>query len=271
VQVRAFLNELLIDREPFLPGWLDGLVYTSRCPVDKKHNEDCAGYYHSDDFAVVLVADGLGGHKGGGQASRLVVETIQACIEQWEKKPKKERSSRREMLMEAIELSHRRIHDLGLEAGTTLTMAEVMPNTIRFYNIGDSCSLLMTERGFIKYRNVEHSPVGYCLEAGVMKESEVIGHPASGVVLNALGIEPFHVEISQELELKPEDMVLLASDGLTDNVLAGQISDDLRRGDLGEKVSRLSHAAHSQMSQKKGKPDDLTIVLFRLADELKGN
>lgn len=216
---------------------------------------------------MVIVADGLGGHKGGATASKMAVSILGEAAKKWQLTSVEERLPRREMVLAAFEKAHNDIKALGLGAGTTLTVAEVTPETVRFYNAGDSFGLLMGGMGTLKFKNVEHSPVGYCLEAGAITEQEVIGHPAAGVVLNALGIDPVRVEITQEMELARRDHILLASDGLTDNVLNSQICDDLRRGSLEEKMSKLVDGARLQMSKEKGKPDDLTMVLVRLADE----
>ncbi|MCB0365337.1 MAG: protein phosphatase 2C domain-containing protein [Bdellovibrionaceae bacterium] len=264
---RIVLNENLEELESFHGGWLEGVIHSSRCPGDKVENEDSVGLMIFEDFALAVVSDGLGGHKGGAAASKLAVGTLNQAALHWRKQDPKERIERREMILQAIESAHAEIKAMGIGAGTTISVAEVTSSWVRFYSLGDSFGLLMGGMGTLKFKNVEHSPVGYCLEAGAITEDDVIGHPASGVVLNALGIDPIRMEISQELELAKRDHILLASDGLTDNLKHSVICEDLRRGSMEEKMAKLVDGAHLQMSKDKGKPDDLTMVLIRLADE----
>ncbi|MCC7405115.1 MAG: protein phosphatase 2C domain-containing protein [Bdellovibrionales bacterium] len=265
---RAIYNENCEQLEEYNSPWIEGVIQSVQSPSDKIENEDSAGVLIYDDFAIAMVADGLGGHLGGAQASRLAIETLAQKLDEWTGLTEANRPPRRETILGGIEAAHEAIKALNVGGGTTLTLAEVTKGWVRFYNAGDSFGMLASQWAILRYKNVEHSPVGYCLEAGAISEEEVIGHPASGIVLSALGIDPVRIEMSSQIPLGRRDQILLASDGLSDNVRPSEICGLLRTGSPSEKLAGLVKAARLQMGLEKGKPDDLTLVLLVLDREL---
>ncbi len=263
---RQFYNQHLDDIAIFSKDWLEAVISTTMCPVNKLENEDSCFVIENGEFSCVAVADGLGGHKGGGLASRLAISILNETLNIYEASPQSERLPIREVILDAIDRSHVEIQALGIGAGTTLTMAILTRKSVRFFNVGDSCSMLIGGMGTLKFKNIEQSPVGYGLEGGFLTEDQVVGHAASGIVLNALGLSPLRIEVSQEFELARRDSILLSSDGLTDNLAYSRIGEIVGRGTLSEKIRRLKQEATEQMGNEKGKPDDLTMILLKVRD-----
>jgi serine/threonine protein phosphatase PrpC len=174
----------------------------------------------------------------------------------------------RTALLDGFELANERVLALGRGAATTLAAVEVVAGTIRTYHVGDSLILVVGGRGRIKWRTVAHSPVGYGLEAGLLDEEDALAHDERHLVSNVLGSTEMRIEIGPPLELAPRDTVLLASDGLADNLHIDDIVAGLRDRDLGRAVVDLADRAGRRMvstgeAPLPGKPDDLTLVAYR--------
>src|SRR5690606_35529750 len=114
---------------------------------------------------------------------------------------------------------------------------------------------------------VPHSPTGFAVEAGLLDEDEAVRHAERHVLFNVLGTEDMRVEIGGAVKLATFDTVLLASDGLLDNLFADEIVDIIRTGPIRDAADRLVEKAIGRMkrngSGQPSKPDDLTIILFR--------
>ena len=153
------------------------------------------------------------------------------------------------------------------DAGTTLAAVEINQHTIRPYHIGDSSIIVVGQKGKVKLRTVAHSPVGLALEAGLISEEEALHHPERNLILNAVGYAEMRIELGARLPLDRHDTVLLASDGLTDNLSHDEIVELVRKGPLEESVNELARLSaermESQSSNAPSKPDDLTIIAYR--------
>jgi serine/threonine protein phosphatase PrpC len=146
-------------------------------------------------------------------------------------------------------------------------IAEIVGGRLRSYHVGDSELIAVGQRGRVKRRIVPHSPTGFAVEAGLMDEDEAVQHDQRHIIFNVIGAADMRVEISGMTKLAARDTVLLASDGLLDNLFADEIIEIIRMGPLKAAADKLSAKALGRMksngSNQPSKPDDLTIVLFR--------
>jgi serine/threonine protein phosphatase PrpC len=121
-------------------------------------------------------------------------------------------------------------------------------------------------RGKVKWQTVSHSPVGFAVEAGVLCEEEAMHHEDRHIVSNVVGSAEMRIEIGPELRLAPRDTVVLASDGLLDNLTIDEIVARVRKGPLDKAVRLLATDARRRMTcpeeDQPSKPDDTTIVAF---------
>ncbi|MDH3520454.1 MAG: SpoIIE family protein phosphatase, partial [Myxococcales bacterium] len=126
---------------------------------------------------------------------------------------------------------------------------------------------LVGQRGKLKLQTIAHSPVGFAVEAGMLDESEAMHHEDRHIVSNMLGAPDMRIEVGSARRLAPRDTLLLASDGLSDNLRTDEIVQRIRTGSLEEGARRLVRAARRRMDApiegEPSKPDDLTFVSYR--------
>lgn len=244
-------------------------VFTTRSPQKETANEDVAALWPMGPTSGVLaVADGLGGHAGGERASRLAAEAIQKSLQ--EAAPAdgaNEPVELRAAILDGIEAANQSVRDLGTGAATTMALVEIQDRTIRPYHVGDSAILITGQRGKVKLQTIPHSPIGYAVEAGLMNAEDAMHHEHRHVISNVIGSERMRIEIGSPIEMAPRDTLILASDGLFDNLLPEEIVNAVRSGPLEEAVGGLIETAQQRMATQGGpapcKPDDLTVIAYR--------
>jgi PPM family protein phosphatase len=274
---RRKLGALLIEAQlsdvasiDFLGG--TAAVFSTRSPLKETPNEDAAAIWPMGPTSGILaVADGLGGHAGGERASRLAIETIQKTLQEAAASPPEngEPIDLRAAILNGIEAANQAVRELGTGAATTLALVEIQDRTVRTYHVGDSEILITGQRGKVKLQTIPHSPIGYAVEAGLMEQEEAIHHESRHVISNVIGSDQMRIEMGPPTELAPRDTLLLASDGLFDNLFPEEIIEAIRSGPLDNSIGSLVEAAQGRMATGGGtapsKPDDLTVIAFRLA------
>jgi serine/threonine protein phosphatase PrpC len=240
-------------------------VFSARLPGKTTANEDAAAVIPLDErSAVIVVADGLGGAASGDQASKLAVEALIRSVENVSPDGEEIRTA----ILNGFEQANRDVQTLGGGAATTLAVVEIHDGTVRPYHVGDSAILVTGGRGRVKLQTVCHSPVGYAVEAGLLDELEAMYHEQRHFVSNVIGRPDMRIEIGSPLELAARDTLLVATDGLFDNLHLPEIVERLRKGALPEAVDELAGQSRQRMQEptegQPSKPDDLTLVAFRL-------
>jgi serine/threonine protein phosphatase PrpC len=262
VAARLFLERTL--DAPELRGFCGGHValFTAAAPGGGRTNEDglvCAEL--AGGSGVLAVADGAGGAPAGDRACAIALRRLLACLEGVNGK------SLREAILMGFDDANRAVAGLGVGAATTLAVVRIEGGTVRSYHAGDSLVLVVGQRGRRRHETIAHSPVGYAVHAGVLDEVEAIFHEQRHLVSNLVGLPDMRVEMSASIPLHARDTVLLASDGLSDNLHVDEIVELIRKGPLDEAAVGLAAAGAARMQGSKGgvpsKPDDLTFALFR--------
>ena len=238
--------------------------YTSRAPGKKTANEDTLAIIPvSNDSAVLAVADGLGGLPAGEEASRIVINELIKSV----KKAINGEIHIRGAILDGIEHANKKIIDLKNGSATTLAVAELKNNTVRTYHAGDSLIMIMSSRGKIKYSAIPHSPTGYALESGMIDESEAMQHEEKHLISNCIGSQDLRVEIGPTVEMAVRDTLILASDGLSDNLYDGEIVEASRKGPLTKAARKLIRESHEHMEYPRDDrmchPDDMTFIMYR--------
>ena len=211
------------------------------------------------DWAGILAANGPADWRPRPFKNRCKKRPLRAS--------KANRSTLRTAILNGIEAANQTVRDLGTGAATTMALVEIQDRTIRPYHVGDSAILVTGQRGKLKLQTIPHSPIGYAVEAGLMKEEDAIHHESRHVISNVIGSDQMRIEIGPPIEMAPRDTLLLASDGLFDNLLPDEIVEAVRRGPLDEAVGELVAIAQQRMAAQQGtapsKPDDLTVIAYR--------
>ncbi len=204
---------------------------------------------------LMIVADGMGGHKAGDYASKYATETVIDSL------TNTTTTGPQAMFEEAIKLANERIiekaaSDVNLEGmGTTLVVATVIEHTLYFANVGDSRLYLIGDE--IKQLSKDHSLVEEMVRLGGIKEDEAKHHPDKNIITRAIGAKD-DVEMDFfEYRVVPGDIVLMCTDGLSNMIE----DDDIYRiiqgsRDLPEAVARLINQANEN-----GGKDNIGIVL----------
>ncbi len=262
---RLFIGEDMTEGALFDSGLGCSAVYSSRSPGKSSPNEDAAAVIPiSATECVLAVADGLGGARGGNLASSRAVEALRNALVQ----TLENRAELRDAILNGFEDANGAVQALGLGAATTLAVVEIKENIVRPYHVGDSMMLVVGLRGKIKLQSVSHSPVGYGVESGFLDAKEAMYHEERHLVSNVVGSPDMRIEVGPTLELAPKDTLLIASDGLWDNLHVEEIVGMIRKGSLRRVVSSVADECARRMrsgvEDTPSKPDDLTFILFRL-------
>lgn len=208
---------------------------------------------------LYAVADGMGGHAAGEIASALAIAAVTEHVIGGTNVQLLTPAFGNDVALvvqtidDAIQFANQRIvneaRQLGNNMGTTLTMALVLGDTAYIANIGDSRTYLWREN---KLRRVttDHSLVMKLVELEHINEEEIYTHPQRNGVLRSLGVLG-QVEADIYIErLRPNDVLMLCSDGLWEMVRDADIAAILR---------------------KKGTPDTWTKALVTAANDAGGD
>lgn len=261
---------LLLNQDlesPLTHGCDGGLatLYSHAAPDRPGHNEDALALLPApEDGGVLVVADGLGGQPAGEQAAAVAIRQLANSIAA----AGPDTSALRNAILNGIEQANHAIIDSGTGAATTLAAVEVRDGVVRPYHVGDSMILVTGQRGRIRLQTISHSPVGYAVEAGLLDEHQAIHHEHRHLISNMIGSAEMRIEVGAPVRLAPRDTLLIASDGLFDNLHVQEIVDIIRKGPLAEAAHRLQQISADRMTQpapgQPSKPDDLSFILFRL-------
>jgi len=242
----------------------DVTIYSCKGP-NKQLNEDAAAVLPVEGGVLLLVCDGMGGHNAGERASRAAIEAVAARLgSAGEQEPP------RHTLIDGIEEANRAVLALALGAGATLAAVVVRHGKARTAHVGDSAVLHIGQRGLIKAQTMAHSPTSYAVEAGLLDEDEALHHDERHLISNHIGMDGMRVEIGPEVVVAARDTLVLASDGLFDNLRGEEVIELVRKGDPEVAAQRLADLARKRMvdpaSGAPSKPDDLTFMIYRRRD-----
>lgn len=240
------------------------IAYTCRSPDTETENEDTvAAIPYGPDAVVLVVADGAGGLPMGRRASRLAVTTLEQSLQV----AMSETMLLRTAILNGIDEANKAVLALGGGSATTLTVVTIEGLVARAYQIGDSEAIIVGQRGRLKAQTLAHSPTGFAVEAGFLDQRAALHHAERHLVSNFLGTADMRIEMGANVLLSPRDTVLLASDGLTDNIHIEEIVELVRKGPLEAAIESLTRLAGRRMTgearTQPSKPDDLSLILFR--------
>jgi len=209
---------------------------------------------------LFMVADGMGGALAGELASRMCAEAF-AELDLIEHQGE-------EALRATIGVANRRIYERSrtdAEAsgmGTTVTAALVGENgTVAFAHVGDSRAYLLRD-GALQRLSEDHSLVHELVRKGQLSEVEAEQHPQRSVITRALGTDE-EVQIDTfTLEAKPDDVLLLCTDGLNTMIseqdIAGVLASPTAAADIARQLVRAALRA--------GGEDNVTAVVVRFGE-----
>ena len=243
------------------------IAYTCRDPYKETDNEDTVAILpYGPGAAVFVVADGAGGLPAGKRASLTAVNTLAESLQVAMDKTTLLRTA----ILNGIEAANTAVLELANGSATTMTVITLEGRLARSYQIGDSEAIVMGQRGLVKLQTTAHSPTGFAVEAGFLDQREALHHEERHLVSNFIGTTDMRIDVGAAVELAQNDTVLLASDGLMDNVHVDEIIEFARKGPLPDAVLAVVAQAEQRMKKagdgEPSKPDDLSLILFRKPD-----
>ncbi|MCC3144777.1 Stp1/IreP family PP2C-type Ser/Thr phosphatase [Halanaerobium sp. Z-7514] len=183
-------------------------------------NED--NYYHDQSIPFFMVADGMGGHAAGEVASKIAVEVCSAYELDTNNPIKSLENLTKKINENIIKTSQAEQKHAGM--GTTFSAVFIEENTLFYVNLGDSrVYIFRSSEGRLNKISKDHSLVAQMLRDGKITKEEAFNHPQKNIVTQALGLQK-ELDIDSGKEtLNDEDIVLLATDGLTDMLRNGEL------------------------------------------------
>ena len=216
---------------------------------------------------LFLVADGMGGHNAGEEASRLVVASIEAFTVdalKWFLQPDDPPAeSAAAEFTAAVQEADRVVigeaeHNPALHGmGTTLTLGYVVNSQLSVIHVGDSRAYLY-RHGTLTQLTKDHSFVADLVRAGALRPDEARRHPLRHVITNVVGgTAPGVRAESHTIDLQAQDDLLLCSDGLTDMVSADEIEAVLAEAAGPEAACRQL----VDLANDHGGHDNVTVII----------
>jgi PPM family protein phosphatase len=225
----------------------------------RERNED--SFLVDEDLQLFIVADGMGGHRGGEVASSLAVHTVREIIEKGLKGSRK--VNPRILLNDAYRAASNRIFDKSHNEspelqgmGTTMVTTFMYQDVLYIANVGDSRAYLFS-RNQLWQVTEDHSLLNEQIRAGLLNENQIPYFAAKNVITRSVGFER-EVECDIiERKLEPGEMVLVCSDGLTGLVTDQRLTEICRNHQPSEIVSICVNEA-----RKNGGDDNITVMLL---------
>ena len=228
--------------------------------VGRQRNANEDALFASPGGGLFAVADGMGGARAGEVAAKAAVDEL-AGLEERDQVRERE-------LATVVEQANRRIHELSQSdeslagMGTTMTTLAVGDADVAIAHVGDSRAYRLRD-GELERLTHDHSLVDEMVRAGRLTPEEAEVHPQRSIITRALGPEA-QVEVERmTYPARSGDVYLICSDGLTTMVPEDALASILRgRSSLRQAAEELVKAANEA-----GGRDNVTVVLFRLAEE----
>ena len=225
----------------------------------RSHNEDSVNIVKNlSGEHLMMVADGMGGHKAGEVASSIVVNGFTKEFESLETIGSKDEAvswirENANKFNEAI-FKYTDEFEESKGMGTTLVLAIVTDDYILFGNVGDSSGFVLKNNKLYKVTK-DHTLVNLLVETGELNPEEAVNHPRKNVLMRAFGANnPIDVDIF-DVDMKCQ-AILLCSDGLTNMLGVPQIEKVLTSDlTLEEKVVKLI-----RKSNLRGGTDNVSIA-----------
>jgi PPM family protein phosphatase len=249
--------------------------YVVRSDVGKKRtvNEDRAEVYkHSNQIALAVIADGMGGHNAGDLASSILVDQLADSFQTVVSDPDfQDREFRKEWLHETVLKINQHIYKYASEnpsckgMGTTLDAALLYDGSCLICHVGDSRVYLFSE-GSIKQVTRDHSYVNALVESGEISEEQAEHHPQKNLILKAIGSEKAITPDFIEFQVDEQSILLLCSDGLSNKLSGLEITSVLQTA---EDLESAGNELIRQANERGGEDNISLIIMAEMSGEVQ--
>lgn len=232
----------------------------------RSENQDFGTYTTQDEERasapggrLLIVADGMGGHRGGATASRLAAETVKAQYLG---------SETRDIptaLRQSLSRANARIFSEAQSnpdlrgMGTTTSVLAVRNGLGWLAHVGDS-RIYMVRDGGIKQLTEDHSLVATMVREGLLTTQEAETHPRRNVLQRSMGVaEDVEIDVRGPIELREGDIFILCSDGLHGVVK----EEELKEVATGQPIEAAADE-FVRRALERGAPDNVTVIVARV-------
>jgi serine/threonine protein phosphatase PrpC len=211
------------------------------------------------DAIGFIIADGMGGHFAGEEASRIAVEEMSSTILEYITNHINLKLFQ-DFVLENIYKINERIIDYsnknlgGLESGTTLSAGVVMNNYMNIVHIGD-CRVYLVRDSKIELLTQDHSYVAELVKGGFISSDEANRHPERNRITRALGFRENFLPDFYTMPMKSGDIYIFCTDGLYEGVDDKEILDIVNAGSYETLSKRLVEKA-----KECGGSDNITVI-----------
>lgn len=221
---------------------------------ERKNNQDSIFFQQSENKALLIVADGMGGHLSGDTASSMAVSYLSRLIEYDFKNTKEE-------ILKEVMQANKNIFLKGHEEiykgmGTTLTLLYLKDNNISIVSIGDSRVYLFKEE--LYQLTEDHTLTEQKYSLGLIDRSLVDTDVHRHILLKGLGLSEECEADYFTITLESNTLFLLCSDGFYDLVSSQQITELIRE----EKNTELLVQKMINLANDQGGRDNISIILL---------
>lgn len=237
----------------------------AKSDIGKLRDMNQDSYYVSDlekdDIKLFILADGMGGYKGGEIASSLAIASARNFIINNFKNTKKDRENILRMLEEAIEYANMIVYEKSKEneeltdMGTTLDVCLLYNNKVFIGHVGDS-RVYRIRKNIIRKLTSDHSYVEKLVKEGTITKEEAYNHPKKNMLMKAIGcnslVEP---DVFCKGFLK-DDILLMCSDGLTNMLHDNEIYNLLLNNPENPEIALIDNA------NSLGGYDNITVIII---------
>ncbi len=233
-------------------------------------NEDCL--YIDPDQELVLVLDGMGGHRAGEVASLLAMETIASFYKKYSKASDEKLdifddydntfTFQANLLRQATFIANRVVLEKSMEGeayvgmGSTMTGMAIHDYTVSMINVGDT-RMYLIRNGTIEQISKDHTLAEDQVERGVMSREEARESQLRHILSSVIGVDPRIRIHMDELAIFPGDRFVLCTDGVTAVMEDQELLEEVLNGTPGEKtLERIIDRVN-----ERGGPDNTTLAL----------
>lgn len=236
----------------------------------RDHNED--SYLIDEELGLFVVCDGMGGHAGGGTASRIAVETIDKTL-------RASRESAQNPFSRIGALTESALPDAVREAveQACLAIYKAAQSDARLQGMGTTCSALVIHGGnayighvgdsrvylvrgdLIQQISEDHSLVNEQIKAGMITADEARNSRFKNIITRSVGFEEEVAVDVMGLALEPDDTFIICCDGLSNLVDDRTIRDSVRTLPLDQVPGKLV-----ELANEAGGDDNITVIAVRV-------
>lgn len=243
-------------------------IYQNSRQGPRPYNQDRLAYSYSKDSLLLVLADGMGGHRHGEVAAQLAIKTL---TDAFQRLAKPLLNSPAKFLTDHIQQVHDMIENVTQTENlvesprTTIVVAVIQRGYLYCAHVGDS-RLYHFRGDHLLYRTEDHSIVQSLYNKGMISREEMATHPYRNKIYNCVGGEtPPQIDLSDRIELVEGDTILLCTDGLwgalTDSEIKTIINNKI---DVSEATKSLLDAAEAA-ADKHG--DNLSAISVQWGDK----